>query len=512
MVGGAGWAPVRGYDEGWRVMGRRTGGRRAPSRYGRALGALALGAALCATGSLAGGAAAASPVTRAGTPKPYAYGEDDTSVEGATSTTNAARLEPGRTYRGSLGAAGKLYYRLGLDATSNAYVSATVVPGPGATVSYAAGVKVSVQDGDGRRCSPSATAHFGGSQSPRPLAAWASREIGPAKYACQTAGTYYMVVERVDSSGSTSSVRSSPDDWGLELGYVSEPAVKAAGSTEPPEAWNSAAPDALQGDARTRAGGAGFATATAVGQGVWKAGISPGQTLFYKVPVDWGQQLYADTELGSSAGGDGFVGTALVVSLYNPVRGFVDDVGAGYDGSQRSAALEPLPPVAYDNRYALGDRVGAMRFAGSYYLAVHLAAEVAGKVGDGPFGLTLRVRVAGTAQAGPAYTGRAEPRDVFDAAAVVPAEVPGGPVDENGGGGGGQERAGGSGSGADPRMRALAAGGIGTGTALLLGLVVWTALARRRARVWSADADTAPTALSPAPHAVPWDHGAPRDR
>lgn len=180
---------------------------------------------------------------------------------------------------------------------------------------------------------------------------------------------------------------------------MSEPRLQQAGSTSAPEVWNSASPEALLGDARPSKGGTGFATAGALGQGVWKDGIGPGQTLFYKVPVDWGQQFYATAELGSSTGGDGFVGTALVMSLYNPVRGFVDDVGSGYDGSQRSAALNPLPPVEYDNRYALSDRISGMRFAGSYYLVVHLAAQVAERFGDGPFGLTLRVRVDGAAQA-----------------------------------------------------------------------------------------------------------------
>ncbi|MFE5143957.1 hypothetical protein ACFRDV_41135 [Streptomyces fagopyri] len=486
-------------------------GRRARSRYGRALGALALGAALCATSALGARASAASVPAESGAPKPYAYAEDDTTVEGTASTTNAALLEPGRTYRSSIGEGGKLYFRLALDATSNAYVSATAVPGPGAAVSYADGVKVSVQDDNSRRCSSSAAAHFGASESPRPLAAWASREIGPTKYSCQTAGTYYVVVERVDPSGSSASSSRSPGDWDLELGYVSEPALRKAGSTKAPEAWNSASPGPLQGDARARAGGAGFATAARLGEGVWKDGISPGQTLFYKVPVDWGQQLYAGAELGSSTGGDGFVGTALVVSLYNPVRGYVDDVGCGYDGGQRAAVLDPLPPVAYGNRYALNDRTSAMRFAGSYYLAVHLAAQVAGKFGDGPLGLTLRVRVEGAAHAGPDYAGRADPRDVFDAAAgAAAAEVSGGTA--AGGAGGAGDRATGSGAAGDPHMKAVAAGGLGTGTALVLVLAVWTAVARRRARGWAAAGDAA-TPGPPAAHPVlPRDHKAPRGR
>jgi hypothetical protein len=185
--------------------------------------------------------------------------------------------------------------------------------------------------------------------------------------------------------------------------------------------------------------------------------------------VDWGQQLHATAELGSSTGGDGFVGTALVMSLYNPARGLVTDVGAGYDGSQRSAALDPLPPVEYDNRYAFNNRTGGMRFAGSYYLVVHLAAQVADKFTDGPFGLTLRVRVDGAAQKGPAYVGRAVPRGVFDTATGDDVPATGGLVP-----------AGSGGSDDGTTMKLVAVGGIGTGSVLVLVLGVWTVAARRR--------------------------------
>lgn len=147
-------------------------------------------------------------------------------------------------------------------------------------------------------------------------------------------------------------------------------------------------------------------------QGVWQdeAGIRAGETLFYKVPVGWGQQLYATAELGSTTGGDGYVGNAFVMSLYNPVRGFVDDRTANYGGEQRSASLDPLPPVAYENRSSLDDEVSGMRFAGWYYLALHLGTSVADRFGEEPLGLTLRVRLEGEAGAGPGYLGASEPR------------------------------------------------------------------------------------------------------
>ncbi|MFI0964305.1 hypothetical protein ACH4S8_23265 [Streptomyces sp. NPDC021080] len=516
---------------GRRTEGLRAGGRCARSWHGRMLVATAAAAVLCATLAPAGraaasGSAGARTTARSagaaadGTPGPYAFAEDAVTVRGTTDTTDSVLLRPGRTYRSSVGVAGRggrLYYRLELGTASATYVSATAVPRPGATVSYSDGLKVSLQDANGRNCSFTGTVRFGATQSPHPIAAWASREASGQQYACKTAGTYYMVVERTGaaaaSSGTTASSGTEPSasrPWDLELGYVSEPALKkASGPTSAPQAWNSASPEALVGDAKRRGGGAGFSGAAPLGQGVWKDGISPGQTLFYKVPVDWGQQVYATADLGSAGSGEGSVGTALVMSLYNPVRGIVDSVGSGYDGSQRSAALDPLPPVAYENRFALNDRVSGMRFAGSYYLVVHLAAQVADRFGDGPFGLTLRVRVSGAAGTGPAYAGTPSPRDVFTVPAGGSGSAPGeGPADgaaDTGNGGGDAGRGG--------AMKLLAAGGIGTGTLLVLTLGLWTVIARRRAvrtaRPGPEDADTASASL---PMPAPWEHGATRGR
>lgn len=348
---------------------------------------------LCTTAALPGGAALA-----AGTPSPYAFAPDARSVAGGTGTADAARLTPGATYKSSLPSDGKLYYRLDLDATSDTYVSATAIPAAGSTVSANDGIRVSVQDADGGSCSFDSE-RFGTVHSPRPLAAWAAREISANRPRCETVGTYYVVVERVGTASSA------PDPWDLELFTASEPSLEQSGATSAPEAWDSASPDPLTGEGVRREGGSGFASAASVGEGVWSADIEPGRTFFYKVPLTWGRQLYATAELGSSANGGGTAVGALNLSLYNPARGLVDDTNTNYDGSQEAAEIDPLPPVAYENRYAVPKRLNGMRFAGSYYLVVHLGAEVAEKYGDGPLPLTLRVRVGVPRSQAPAMRG-----------------------------------------------------------------------------------------------------------
>ncbi|MGW3951823.1 hypothetical protein ACWEKM_12955 [Streptomyces sp. NPDC004752] len=440
------------------------------------------GPSAVAVGSEAGavGSAAGAVGSAAGVFDGYAFAEGARSVAGAAGTADAARLRPGETYRSSLPRSGTFYYRLELQASTTAYVPVTAVPPAGATVSASDGIRVSVQDANGGSCS-FASARFGTGLSPRPVTALGMREVGNAL--CQGAGTYYVLVERLEASGSGGvsgsggasasgggsgpgggSAADAAGAWDLELAPVTEPHLERAGATNAPEVWDSASPEAVTDEPRRRTGGAGFATARALGQGVWQTDMNPGQTFFYKVPVDWGQQVHATAELGSSSGVGGYVGGALDLALHNPVRGYVDDAALSYNGSQKAAALDPLPPVEYRNRYSVREGVRTMRFAGSYYLVVHLSEGMADTFGRGPFGVTLRVRVTGTPHAAPGYAGQSEPRNVFE----VTAQDREAAVTGRSGGG-------------DTAMRVLAVGGIGAGSALLLVLGVWTVAARRRA-------------------------------
>ncbi|CAM5600334.1 putative protein OS=Streptomyces alboniger OX=132473 GN=CP975_17760 PE=4 SV=1 [Streptomyces alboniger] len=429
-------------------------------------------------------------------PEPYAFAEDAETVDGARSNVEGHRLNPGSTYRSSLPRAGQLYYRLDLKARESAYVSVTAVPRLGTRVSYADGIEVSVQDADGNNCSPveAQEARFGASESPRPITATAARRTGPDEPSCTGGGTYYVLVERA------SAPESSREDWDLELRVASEPALRATGATAPPRSWNSATPAPPSGERKRRAGGTSFTTARALENGVWGDSVTPGETLYYRVPVDWGQQLSVSAELGTSNGGRpgtpgstaprgaGYVSPGLVMSLTNPVRAEVEDADTAYDGKQKSAVLEPLPPVAYENRFATVDAVSAMRFAGWYYVSVHLSPEVAEKFGEAPLELTLRVDVDGDPLPGPSYAGSPRPAEEFG---VTEQDTEAARRGEAAAGGGADE-------GDDPVMAAIAAGGIGTGVALLAILGVWTLTARRGAAAAAASATaSAPTSDAP---------------
>ncbi|MBQ0885902.1 hypothetical protein KBZ94_13370 [Streptomyces sp. RM72] len=445
----------------WCTARRRAGTRRArPSVTARPAltGPVALGAAvlvLATSAALPGATArAADGLDSAGASTGYDFAGDAVRIAGARATAGAEPLEAGATYRSTLPRSGVLYYRLELDDASDAYVSVTAVPGADGELTAVDGIRVSMQDADGGSCSVQ-SATFGAARSPRPVTAWGLREIDSGANRCQDPGTYYVGVERTRPQDSP------PDDWDLELTAATEPRPRQTDATEAPRTWDSASPEPLPGEPEHRPGGNGFAHATPVGQGVWRDDIRPGETLYYKVPVDWGRQVYATAELAGSADASGYATGALRLALHNPVRGEVDDAAKGYTGRPTTVGLAPLPPVAYPNRYATAGQVGALRFAGEYYVVIHLAAQVADDFGQGPFGVTLRLRLGGAARTGPDYAGESRPKGLFEISA--------------------QDRAAATPASADLAMKAVAVGGIGTGSLLLLGLAVWTATARRRA-------------------------------
>ncbi|MBP0461379.1 hypothetical protein JFN87_28535 [Streptomyces bomunensis] len=418
----------------------------------------------------------AQTAAAAGPGSAYAFDPAAVRVKGAATTASAPALSVGTTYRDAIGPGAKLVYRVDLDARTSAYVSAVAVPARGSKVAYGDKIEIALQDANGRECG-SNDSEFGVSTDfARPLAAYAYRTAGTSGGAgstCAAAGTYYVVVRR------TGDPASSHDPWDLELRRAAEPGLAKAGPTQAPEDWPSASPAPPAGDPRPVEGGAGFWDAARLrGSGAWSTRISPGQTLFFRVPVDWGQQLFGSVDLASapepppgasrSTGGRslGLVNGAVAMSLFNPALGFVQSANAPlYDGRQKTTSFDPLPPVAYRNRFSYRSGVRDMRFAGWYYVRVSLNPKLAGVYGKGPYGITLRLTVTGKAASAPAYAGPPGPFTVVGDHSVA--------------GGNGAAEAGRPGCAGT--MRTVGYAGVGTGTVLVLGLGVWTMAGRRRA-------------------------------
>lgn len=407
-------------------------------------------AAMCAVAALPGQAYAADG------PASYAFDPAAKAVSGTETNAEAAELTSGSVYKSSIKPGQKLYYRLNLDDSTNAYVSAVAVPRTGGKVAYGDGITVSIRDLDDIRCG-SEEANFESAEFPRPIAAYAHRIVEKDSTTCETAGAYNVLIER------ESKATSAPDEWDLELRYESEPALKDGDTlpTEAPQNWPSASPTPPSGG-ETRTGGSSYYNATSLESGEWHDTIAPGQTRFYQVPVDWGQQIFATAALSNSSKSTEYIGNALALALDNPAHGHVDDATLSYAGKPVSAALDPLPPVAYENRYDSASDISAMRFAGRYYLSVTLSPDVAKFYGDEPLPLTLTVKVSNEAGTTP-YKGDAGIFGVTQQDKDMARDGQSAPAAEK-----------------SDTMKMVAAAGIGAGAVLVLGLGAWTLLARRR--------------------------------
>ncbi|WP_306322681.1 MULTISPECIES: hypothetical protein [unclassified Streptomyces] len=447
---------------------------------------------------------------------PYVYAEGARTVGGARGSATAAQLKTGETYRSSLAAGdgAVAYYRVELDGAATAYASVVAVPPLGSGVKAAAsdGIAVSLRDLRGNECD-AGRATFRSGSSPQPIAVAVERSVRPGGLRCQSAGTYYVVVEREAAAGSSGRA------WGLELRVATEPGLVSATPSEEARPWPSETAALPSGAGVRRVGGTGFNDAKALTSGVWKDRIRPGQSHFYRVPVDWGQQLFLGAELGGVTGDGarrGAVAGALDMELYNPARAQVAVKGAPYSGDSASAALDPLPPVSYGNRLLSRKDEAAMRVAGWYCLKVTLDPALAGKFGGGDFGVTLRVTVDGDEKRAPDYvrdpgefqvtsadlaaaergeggaewgdgsSSEAEGKGAEASPGAGSGSGAGSGADSGAAGGRGGASAGATASSAtspgDGLMTLVGVTGVGTGSALVLWLGVWRMVAVRRFR------------------------------
>ncbi|MEV6689574.1 hypothetical protein AB0N28_30335 [Streptomyces sp. NPDC051130] len=422
------------------------------------------GAGAAAAGLVVWAAGAALAAGPAPGPLPeYRPAEGARTVQGKPSSADAPPLEPGTVYEDTV-LPGERFYRLALDDTSDFYVSAVVRPARGSKVGYSDGIEVEIMTKEGRRCPNPGRADFG--YDPVPIGAAAVRRVREDAE-CQAGGIYYAKVTR------TAAKDSAQGAWPVELLVRREPGLGGAVPTVAPSVWPSASPTLPGTQPVGRTGGTGFNDARALDSGVWRDDLRPGQTRFYRVPLDWGQQLGVGAEIaaaemtrpyGSAAGG-------LTVSLYSPFRGLVGSEDTSYDGKQAAVTLPKTAPVAYENRYANEAGVRGAAVAGWYYLAVTLGGKVAEFTRDStPVPLTLRMDIIGTPGKAPAY------RESLGAAGFGV-----GPADRTAAKEGltGPEAA--EAESDRSVMRVVAGAGFGTGAALLLGLGAWFLLARRNA-------------------------------
>ncbi|MFF3650147.1 hypothetical protein ACFYXV_16110 [Streptomyces sp. NPDC002181] len=422
---------------------------------------LAGAAALALAGGLPGAASAATAPPQ---PAPaYRGAEGAKRIQGGPGSADAPLVAAGQAYADTIGP-GERFYRLNLDDASSVYFSAVVQPPRGAKVGYSDGLEVEIMTKEGERC-PNNPGRAGFGYDPVPLGAVAVRRL-EEDAECQGAGVYFAKVTR------TAAKDSDQGAWPVELLLLREPGL-ATGSapTTAPSVWPSASPTLPGSEPVARPGGTGFNDARALGSGVWRDDLRPGQTRFYRVPLDWGQQLGLSAELADArmTKSYGSASDGLTVALYSPYRGLIEDKGIAYGGKQAGVTLPKTAPVAYENRFSDTGEVRGARLAGWYYIAVTLGAKVAEFTQDAsPVPLTLRMDVTGGPAKAPAY-GESLSAAGFGVGADDRAAAREGLTAPEA-----AEAAGGR-----SVMRVVAGAGFGTGTVLLLVLGGWFLLGRR---------------------------------
>lgn len=169
-------------------------------------------------------------------------------------------------------------------------------------------------------------------------------------------------------------------------------------------------PEAVAAEATEVLGSQSFGAAPTIEPGTtYVDDLLPEETLFYRVDVDWGQQLGCRVDITApQRPDDAPVVVSYLAEIYTPMRERIgSSTGTSNAGSldwgQASSATHVSPPVLYRNREFTA-ALRSVSIPGGYYCAVRLAGQnrLAGLFGQMEF--TLRAEVFGTAGDGaPTY-------------------------------------------------------------------------------------------------------------
>ncbi len=214
---------------------------------------------------------------------------------------------------------------------------------------------------------------------------------------CKGGGRYYFQLTWEKVSAGV------PERLPVELIVGIEPAVTGAGpvAVAPPTTFVEPS-----GAGTPVSGGSSFTVAgTLSGSGRYTDTLQPGEFVFYRVRLDWGQGLAYRVRFGAN-GGRGLDNLSNIrTSLYSPIREEIDSDFSAYTGTEGVLpANKPMAtvPIRYNNRKA--DQLESRReaVAGWYYIAVKLGSTF--EQGENhPVSVQLDLTVTDTKESGPTY-------------------------------------------------------------------------------------------------------------
>ena len=341
-------------------------------------------------------AALASQLRRLSSRAARAYAPAGIPVEGAPDVPGAPTLEEQGQYLDTIGDSGESEtYLLHPQRGATVHVSATLRPTlSGATDSEA--VEVTVTSADGTSCLYERTSGLGAFDRLTPVTAGGT--LSAEDLAGCGRAPYALRATRVEGSGVKP----------LEVVYVVEPPV--TDTTALPTAAEEGSYDvraAVTGPAAPAVGAPSFTAAPVLEPGRYRDSILVGETLFYAVQLDWGQQLVCDVQFAPSPAVSkalGFTTPTAAVRVYGPTRERLADLSfnavdnAFYEEGRTAQVHVATPPVRYLNREASLYAIAAS-LPGTYYCGAFLNGSTRfASAGEVP--LTVTLDVVGTAGEG----------------------------------------------------------------------------------------------------------------
>ncbi|MFB7878352.1 VWA domain-containing protein [Nocardia sp. NPDC056064] len=208
----------------------------------------------------------------------------------------------------------------------------------------------------------------------------------------------------------------------VELLVGIEPGVTDAGPPADTRATPFTAPG---GEPRPVSGGGAFTVAAELdGSGSYTDTVRPGEYVFYKVRLDWGQGLAYRVHFAETGGAGRTSATNVETSLYSPLGREIESDTNAYTGRSTTDLEVASIPVRYANRDANDATVRQQSVAGWHYLAVKVGLPL-GADAMPPTPVRLDLTVAGTPEPGPVYV--AGSADVLGEQ-TPPASVSGAPA------------------------------------------------------------------------------------
>ncbi len=312
-------------------------------------------------------------------------------VEGGTSAASAVKLNDGQ-WLDTIGDSGKEYYSV-LDPGKGAvHIAATLRP-LGLGTADGQDVSMKVTSAAGKQCGETATAtgigaFTGSSPITTSVSLWddVRKECGKGPY----------VVE-VDAPGVA-------DPQPLSIKVISEPGVKTVEGLPPAAQETDFATrgTAFSSTVTPTEGSTSSTDAPVLAPGTYSDTILPGEMLYYRVDLDWGQQLVCDGKLAAKPAAKvrgsvsfqaqtlGFMGAAIPVST----GGNDSEL---WTGPKDAHALASTLPVRYLNRTEPYDRDQRNAVAGAYYCAFRVTGNKEDASGSGDLQLTFNASVVGRA-------------------------------------------------------------------------------------------------------------------